>query len=200
MGQHRRLAIALASAMALWATVEVRAGIPDRVLTVRVYNSVGLPSADVLAAAETTAGPLLVATGIRVHFRFCGMPVPCDGPLGPSEVMVRIIQAPAGPSVRAYGVAYVLPAEGRGWLASVFAERIAAGAARAGLEPRQLLGLVMAHEVGHLLLGQTHSAAGLMSAHWHETALKRTGATAVAHSWRFTEDQASAMRERLNER
>jgi hypothetical protein len=200
MGQHKRLAIVLASAMAFLGTEAVRAGVPDRVLTVRVYNNGGLPPAEVVAAAETTAGPLLSSTGIQVFFRFCGMPVPCDGRLGPGDVIVRIIRAPAGVSDRAYGVAHVLPPDDRGWLASVFADRIAAGAERAGLAPRQLLGLVMAHEVGHLLLGEAHSPTGLMSARWHDTVLRRDGAAADAPVWRFTADQASVMQERLNER
>ena len=41
----------------------------------------------------------------------------------------------------------------RGWLATVFSDRIDQAAARLGVGADTLLGLVMAHEIGHLLLG-----------------------------------------------
>jgi hypothetical protein len=65
-----------------------------------------------------------------------------------------------------------------------------------GASPARLLGTVAAHEIGHLLLGsQSHSAMGVMSAHWGETELRRVSMGGL----RFTSEQASSMKERIDD-
>ena len=62
--------------------------------------------------------------------------------------------------------------------------------------PAVLLGHVMAHEIAHLLLGtNSHSASGIMRAHWYAQEL----ASADRGALLFTPDQARAMTERLRE-
>ena len=99
--------------------------------------------------------------------------------LKPSEVVVRVIDAPAFNTTLhpdAYGVTYVVRETNRGWLATVFSDRIDQAASRVGVEPGTLLGRVMAHEVGHLLLGSGyHGEAGLMRAEWPDALLARNG-------------------------
>jgi hypothetical protein len=52
---------------------------------------------------------------------------------------------------------------GRGTLATIYADRVDAAALAARTNRVQALGRVMAHEIGHLLLGTPeHSSAGLM--------------------------------------
>jgi hypothetical protein len=49
----------------------------------------------------------------------------------------------------------------------VFYTHIQYVAEQHGLQPEVLFGYVLAHEIGHLLLGpHAHSAAGLMRAYW----------------------------------
>lgn len=60
-----------------------------------------------------------------------------------------------------------------------------------------LLGDVLAHEVGHLLLGSnSHSLSGIMSAHWYGEELRRISEGTVF----FTPKQSRLMRDRVGSR
>jgi hypothetical protein len=178
----------IAGLMAGMLSAGVRAGSPVA-LTVRLYNTAGIPTSELLAA-RAAAESILRDISPDVVFRHCG---PCADSLKPSEVVVRIINAPAFNAslhADAYGVTYVVRETNRGWLATVFPDRIGPAAARAGVERGTLLGLVMAHEVGHLLLGSRyHGDTGLMVAEWPDALLARKG-----EQWRFSMFEAAAMR------
>ena len=164
-------------------------------LTVRLYNTAAIPS-DQLANARRAADAILRETGINVAFRPCGQLAggtdSCDEPLKRSEVVVRIIDAPTfNPTLHpeAYGVTYIVRDTNRGWLASVFADRIGVAAQRVSVDAGTLLGRVMAHEIGHLLLGiDYHGAAGVMRADWPDELLNRKG-----NDWRFSMVEAERM-------
>lgn len=171
-------------------------------LSVRLYNSSGASAADVLAASRVAA-PILREAGVHVAFRMCASlrhgddtPDPCAEPLRDSEIVVRVIPSPRHSTLvsdHAFGVAYVIKASNRGWLATVYADRVATAASRVALEPGTLLGRVMAHEVGHLLLGTDyHSHTGLMRAEWTD-ALLHQGPSA----WRFSGPEHEAMQRAL---
>src|SRR5207244_8114685 len=104
---------------------------------------------------------------------------PCDERLKPLEVVVRVIDAPAFSATLnpdACGMAYLVRDTDRGWLATVFSDRIGGAAARVGVDAGTLLGLVIAHEVGHLLLGSGyHGWSGVMQADWPDALLSRAG-------------------------
>ena len=157
-------------------------------LTVRLYNTAGIPTPE-LVAARAAAESILRDISPDVVFRHCG---PCDEPLKPAEVVVRVINAPKFNTALhpdAYGVTYVVRESNRGWLATVFPDRIDQAASRVGMDRGTLLGLVMAHEVGHLLLGTGyHGDTGLMVAEWPDALLARKG------EWHFSRFEAAAMR------
>jgi hypothetical protein len=169
-------------------------------LIVRLYNTAGVPAAE-LVDARNAADAILRDTGMRVMFRQCGRRASpgdavdlCEQPLQRSEVVVRIIDAPefnATLHPDAYGVTYIVKETNRGWLATVFSDRIHSAAERVGAEPGTLLGRVVAHEVGHLLLGSGyHGTAGVMRAEWPDTFLTRGG-----EAWRFSMHEAERMRQ-----
>jgi hypothetical protein len=163
-------------------------------LTVRLYNTSGVP-ADELALARSTADSTLRDTGLDVMFRACDSATDsCDRPLAPSEVVVRIIDAPAFNATldpEAYGLTYIVKSTNRGWLATVFADRIGSAATRVGLQSGVLLGRVMAHEIGHLLLGvDYHGSDGVMRADWPDGALNRD-----AEDWRFSMIEAERIKQ-----
>ena len=170
-------------------------------LTVRLYNTAGFPSVELLNGGRE-ADRMLRETGVRPVFRYCGRAVgdapadACDTALGRSDVVVRLINAPAfNASLHpdAFGVAYVLNETDRGWLATVFPDRIAIAAARVDTDAGMLLGRVIAHEIGHLLLGVGyHGDAGVMRAEWADDRL-------AAHDerWRFSTSEAARMQRRL---
>ena len=188
----------IAGLMAVMLSGGVRAESPVA-LTVRLYNTAGIPTPE-LIAARTAAESILRDIWPGVAFRHCGRAVspdtpldPCDDSLKPSEVVVRVINAPAFNVTLhpgAYGVTYVVRETNRGWLATVFPDRIDQAASRVGVDRGTLLGLVMAHEVGHLLLGSRyHGDAGLMVAEWPDALLARK-----SEQWRFSTFEAAAMR------
>ncbi len=161
-------------------------------LTVRLYNTSGIP-AEELTAARHAADVILRDTSIDVRFRECGRATdPCDTPLQSAEVVVRIIDAPAFNTTLhpdAFGVTYIVKETNRGWLATVLADRIHSAATRVTVDPGTLLGRVMAHEVGHLLLGTDyHGAGGVMRAEWPDGVLDRDG-----DEWRFSMLEAERM-------
>lgn len=201
-----------AGLMAVMLSAGVRAESPVA-LTVRLYNTAGIPTPE-LAAARNAAASILREIWPDVAFRHCGRPVspdvaahprtgapsapdrpidPCADTLKPSEVVVRVINAPAFNATLhpdAYGVTYVVHETNRGWLATVFPDRIGQASARVGVDRGTLLGLVMAHEVGHLLLGSRyHGDTGLMVAEWPDELLARK-----SEQWRFTTFEAARMR------
>ena len=98
-------------------------------------------------------------------------------------MVVRIIDAPVFNTAlnpEAFGVTYVVQDTNRGWLATVFSDRIDQAAAR-----RRHVGTLlgrMAHEIGHLLLGKAyHGPVGLMRAEWPDSVFTHTG-----DEWRFS--------------
>lgn len=198
--RFRGFAMRVTAACALMATLLMTAGSRASAespitLTVRLYNTSGIPS-DQLAAARDAAETILRDTGINVTFRLCGRRAggtdSCDEPLKRAEVVVRIIEAPAFNATLhpdAYGVTYIVKETNRGWLATVFSDRIRAAAERVGVDAGIVLGRVMAHEVGHLLLGiDYHGANGVMRAEWSDETLNHG-----AEDWRFSMVEAEQM-------
>ena len=190
-------------AVVMAATTTIGTGAVSRVnLTIRLYNAAGVPTPE-LASARDTARSILGDSGVDVFVRPCGRamstglpPDVCSESLKPAEIVVRIIDAPAfntGLHPDAFGVAYVGQETDRGWLATVFADRIGHAAARAGVAAGTLLGRVMAHEVGHLLLGTGyHGPAGVMRANWPDATLTRTGS-----DWQFSNSEAARIHKAL---
>src|SRR6185503_14952467 len=59
-------------------------------------------------------------------------------------------------------------------IAKVYPDRVASLARGAGADPADLLARAIAHEIGHLLMGNSrHSARGLMRAVWSREELRR---------------------------
>lgn len=188
--------------LATVGTLTIPAGAATPVsLTIRLYNSSGVTSEE-MQSARRAAEAILADTGLAVAFRHCGRSPftsavdACAEPLRPSEVVVRIIKAPAfSPTLHpdAYGMAYVVPETNRGWLATVFSDRINNAAARLHVEPGTLLGLVAAHEVGHLLLGVAyHGEDGVMRADLPDALLTRDD-----QEWRFSSNEAERLHRSL---
>ena len=194
----RRLAPFAALALVMATTgLDAGGGVSGVTLTVRLYNGAGVPVPALLSARDT-AGAILADSGLRAVIQECGPGFStdsCSNPLKANDVVVRVIDAPAvktnlHPDV--FGFTYVVADTNRGWLATVFANRIGQAAARSGVPPATLLGRVMAHEIGHLLLGSGyHGATGLMRAQWRDESLAREG------QWRFSIAEAAQMQAAL---
>ena len=118
------MAVLAGTTLAVRAAAAPTVQAPPVALTIRFYNTSGMPSQNLLAARRATES-ILRDTGLDVVLRHCGRsaapgePVDaCDEPLKASELVVRIIDAPAfnttlHPDV--YGLAYVVPDTNPSW-------------------------------------------------------------------------------------
>jgi hypothetical protein len=112
----------------------------------------------------------------------------------PTRLAVRIAPRSASSAGEVFGVAF-LSDEGTGCYSDVFYERALELHADWNVALSDILGNVMAHELGHLLQGSnSHSREGIMQAHWQGEQLHRLSR---GNLW-FTTEQASHMRGKLN--
>jgi len=193
----RRLALGVAAAAISVASAAVTSAEPARTtITVRVYQSSGLPSGlepRALAEAERILG----AAFVDVRWRICGSVNPaggCDVSPAPSELLLRVMpEAPARQDASAtLGEAYVEYGE-RGVLATVYVNWVARLAGIAQANPGTLLGRVIAHELGHLIMRPSvHTRRGLMRRVWTYDEVRRNR----AGDWTFTAADVAAMQQR----
>jgi hypothetical protein len=182
-------------------------GQPSLTVTVRVYNYAEVPNG-VLGGAEKEASRIFAAAGIGTEWLDCPTsrvqersgPAPsgeavahCARPLDGTDILLRVLPG-STPARHAFGERMFGFAEGKS-VASVFYKRIENltwGLDGDEHETPVLLGEVIAHEIGHLLLGtNSHSATGIMSARWDREYLR----LARMGFQRFSPEQSSAMRE-----
>jgi hypothetical protein len=181
-------------ASSTWAGT-VHTDIPE--ITILVYDDAKVSQQD-LAEAERQAAMILQGAGVRAVWANCSRPhgdaaKVCRRPLGPDQFVVRIVHQGQTSTDSVFGVAF-LAADGTGKYSDVFFDRIDHMQRECGGSVARLLGTVAAHEIGHLLLGShAHSSLGIMSAHWSRDELHRVEMGTL----RFTPDQASRMRERI---
>jgi hypothetical protein len=159
-------------------------------LVVRPYNRSGVAPRE-LAKALETARAILSGAAIDVVWRECD---PCTGALGPRELIVRIVAAPARAEQHSLGYSLVDVRQRSGSLATIFADRVESMATAAGFDPGVLLGRTIAHELAHLLIGTTeHSARGLMRARWETREIQRD----LRLDWVLSRDEGTRMRRGL---
>ena len=136
---------------------------------VRVYDGYGMPRGE-LTAARTVVARILKDADIDVQWAEC----PCAAPVGPTELMVRVVASTPKSEPASLGFSYVDVERRIGTLATVFADRVRGLAASAGVDEGELTGRAMAHEIGHLLLGtRDHERTGLMRGTWTSIELAR---------------------------
>jgi hypothetical protein len=174
-----------------------------RRLILSVFNDASVP-AEILAHGEARAAHILAQTGIQVEWLNCApggshvpdqfeQPSACSRIGYPSHLSVRIVLA--GRSVREdiFGEAYT-GSEGKGTYIKLYYAHLAEPNAQLPLGQGELLGYVIAHEVGHLLLGtDSHSHEGIMQGRWEDPQLREAG----KGNLQFTPSQAGLMREHL---
>jgi hypothetical protein len=168
-------------------------------ILIRTYNNFGVP-ADDLAAARQDAQAVLQQAGVNIEWADCWVgdrqpsyaPARCHEPVG-GDIVLRLHKtAEAGGSkFVSMGFSLVGTDGTAPFLATVYANRIESVARGAGINARRVLGLAIAHEIGHVLLNSsTHAPKGLMRADWSRHELRRRDASA----WQFQESEASEVR------
>ena len=151
----------------------------DAQVTVSVYNDARVPF-DILAGAEQQAARIFSRAGLDVTWLRCThinsgvRAAACNGFDVPGHVAVRVIAHTASSkSDTAFGVAFLAP-NGTGRYSDVFWEKAQGLHANSNVDLACILGSVIAHEMGHLLLGSNaHAISGIMRAHWESGELYR---------------------------
>jgi hypothetical protein len=157
----------LAVAGGAWAQAADHAGMTR--LRVLVVNRAGARP-DVVQAAERDAAAIYAAAGIQTMWV---EPAPAGTPNEDVDLTV-VLRSESGAALSknitdaSLGYAVTEPgARGqRGRLVWVFFDRVEKHAERNHLPISRLCGLVMAHEIGHLVLPAGHTESGLMRATW----------------------------------
>jgi hypothetical protein len=164
-------------------------------LCIRIYDIAGVNAKD-RGRAVKRAGEIIRGTDVPVDWRDCspevfGADPACATPPGAGEFVVRLVSGAVG-DARVLGEAFVDTAKGTGVLATVFVDRVYAFAAAAKTDVLSVLGRVIAHEIGHLMLGSNdHTETGLMRATWsHETTSRDRG-----EDWQFSRSDLARIRQ-----
>lgn len=169
-------------------------------VNVSVFSDVQIPE-QVLALAEQSASQIFSSAGVDVVWINCihgPSATPdqgCNRTYGPRDLVLRITShVSRATSDAAFGVAW-LDTDGSGRYADVFWARAQGLRTDSNADLGRILGSVMAHEIGHLLLGvNSHSVSGLMQARWGGGALHRI----VTGTLLFSPAQGAGMRAHLS--
>jgi len=178
-------------------------------ITVIVYNYAAT-HAQVLAQAQREADRVFEHARVAIEWLDCPLsakdtffPPACRVHTGPLTLEVRLLpkaMAEHWPKIaHELGFAIIPGDGGVATIANVFTdevEQLANSFRRATLEPGSLLGLVVTHELGHLLLGDSHSPSGIMRANWFRGELMLIARGIIA----FTPVEAEKMRCNIRER
>jgi len=148
-------------------------------ITVRVYDFSHLGQAT-LNTAEKRAAIIFRKAGVAM--RWCN--IPTESSEGHMDASCNQLADPAGLELRIVPQAKVMPklttdsTEGfaLGNLATVSYQWIVDANSEGLARPGEILGCVIAHEIGHLLLGpNSHSRTGIMVGKWSPEALRDAG-------------------------
>ncbi len=165
-------------------------------LQVMLHDETGM-TITALHQAQSEAGRIFKAAGVTLTW----LP---PGEVPANSLIIKVVDTPIGQKSRNPNVLAVSPGskEAPGRVAWLYYSRIhdlarffqAAHGFRLRLEVSQLLGHVMAHEMGHLLLPyDAHAATGLMKAGWDTQQAFLAGSGALT----FEPSQATLIRTRL---
>ena len=172
---------------------------PKLAITINMFNDAGVPDS-ALEIAKHEASRIFTAAHLQIRWNDCTTTpsVPTsrscrDSRGAANELNARIV--PAGKKGNdVFGVAF-LGADGTGKYSDIFYDSVQKLRAERPINIGSLLGHVMAHELGHLLIGShAHSPWGLMCAKWHAQELRRIGMGTLF----FTPEQEKLIHTRLN--
>jgi hypothetical protein len=196
-----RLSFSLGALHLVWAFPKL-ASAAEPTATVLVYNHAHVVRS-ILVAAEREAGRILDGAGVRIVWLDCPVAPAADRAEGPclralesTDIMLRVLPRPARHRLKADVFGFAISPI----LASVYydyALRVAVEDEYLEFDARIILGCVIAHELGHLLLGaNSHSSAGIMRSPWGQKQLQQ----ALRGTLLFTAEQAKGMQAQVRAR
>jgi hypothetical protein len=150
-------------------------------ITLRMYNYA--VSRRLLSQAEAEATVILAYAGLRPSWVDCPLTdaevknfPACGHPMSSTDFIIEILTKTEAERLSSYheamGQALECPESEGGCVAYVFYRNIPELASVGNAAEFRLLGHIIAHEIGHMLLGPSHSVAGIMQARWNYTDMK----------------------------
>jgi hypothetical protein len=140
-------------------------------LSISVFNDADVPAV-VLGRARDRAMAVFAQAGVELTWLDCGTPARrvihagCAAIAYPTHFSIRLVENSVGVAQDAFGQSFQNE-RGEGNYANVYVGPLASSKALSVVNEGDLLGCVVAHEVGHLLLGvNSHSSRGLMRGFW----------------------------------
>lgn len=178
------------------------AEIPEELpeITVRLYNYAGAAD-NILSGAQQQATRILLESGVRLRWLPCTVDEQgvaedprCYQAQGPAAISLLVCPSQMTPKEGLppgiFGFS-LMPEQGPAMSARVYFHRLEELANGPRLRKGPLLGSMMAHEIGHLLLGiNSHSGQGIMSIPWDLRELHKADLGQLG----FTAKEAAAMR------
>lgn len=169
-------------------------------ITLSVYNDASVPE-QVLAKAEREAARIFRQAGVKLVWIPCspsrrqGASDPgCVNRMGGSHLAVRIVPWSSTSGGAVFGMAF-LSTEGQGAYSDVFYDSVEKLHEDCHIDIATLLAHVIAHEVGHLLLGQhAHTELGIMRPKWQGEELRSLAMGGLL----FTPSQIESFKARLS--
>ena len=176
-----------------------------KALTIRLYNYADAPAEKLLEAAAV-GRKIFERAGIETAWVRCGTSSErpsepgCIEARGKSVIRVNVLTKTmaekAGTSPGAFGVALTAK-PGFGRVAAVFHHRISELHRDSRVDAPLILGHILAHEIGHLMLGfNSHTERGIMAGNWDEDEMLMMKQGSI----RFHEVQARRMRQQVEAR
>jgi hypothetical protein len=168
-------------------------------VAVNLYNDARVSEA-ILRQAEHEAERIFQNAGVDIVWIVCQpsriSPTPaavCQSPLGLTHLALRIVSWSSHLGDSIFGSAF-LSDDDDGVYCDVFYPGVEILHRSGDASPSRVLGHVMAHEIGHLLLGtNSHSTTGIMRPHWQGEELRRIGMGSLL----FTPQQVHYIQARL---
>jgi hypothetical protein len=164
---------------------------PRTSLTVRVYQTAGLPS--MLERALAEAESVLRSALVDVHWRTCSglaRSAECSSSPAPLELLLIVRDGPRCQDASATLGKALIVRDGSGIVATVYVNCVEWLATSAKTDVAVLLGRVAAHELGHLMMSTTaHARRGLMRPNWTPDEVRQNRLA----DWEFTAEDVTAM-------
>ena len=144
----------------------------ETAVTARVLDRGGL-GPRIVGDAEKVVDRAFARSGVTFVWRSCDptgdlVRDGCVGPAGPRDVSIRIAGRDPGTGGRAAaiegGCAIALRVWANSGIVYVYSDRVQSVAQEGNVPPALVLGTIVAHEIGHLLLPGGHAPRGLMRA------------------------------------
>lgn len=151
----------------MWMVLGAVGAAAEPGLTVSVYNYSPASAVEV-RRAEQEAGAIFRRSGIEVSWVNCPVEGPACGTESKSAVVILRIFGRRPEGALAHPLGYAIP----GGYATVYALEAYSVAKSAGVDGSVVLGIVIGHEIGHVLLLEEHSRNGIMQAQWGKRALR----------------------------